>query len=50
MYANPKETTSLRLDGTMKRRSRELLTLHGMTLAETFEEYMDEPSTGAGRP
>lgn len=25
MYANPKETTSLRLDGTMKRRSRELL-------------------------
>ena len=42
MYANPKETTSLRLDGTMKRRSRELLALHGMTLTEAFEEYMDE--------
>ena len=27
MYANPKETTSLRLDGTMKHRSRELLAL-----------------------
>ena len=24
VYANPKETTSLRLDATMKRRSREL--------------------------
>lgn len=32
MYANPKETTSLRLDGTMKRRSKELPALHGMTL------------------
>lgn len=42
MYANPKETTSLRLDATMKRRSRELLALHGMTLTEAFEEYMDE--------
>lgn len=39
MYANPKEATSLRLDGTMKHRSREL---HGMTLTEAFEEYMDE--------
>lgn len=27
MYANPKETTSLRLDGTMKRKSREMLAL-----------------------
>lgn len=34
MYANPKETTSLRLDGTMKRRSKEL---HGMTLTEAFK-------------
>ena len=42
MYANPKETTSLRLDATMKRRSRELLALRGMTLTEAFEEYMDE--------
>lgn len=42
MYANPKETTSLRLDATMKRRSRKLLALHGMTLTEVFEEYMDE--------
>lgn len=42
MYANPKETTSLRLDGTMKRRGRELLALHGMTLTEAFEKYMDE--------
>lgn len=42
MYANPKETTSLRLDATMKRRSRELLALHGMTLTEAFEGYMDE--------
>ena len=42
MYANPKGTTSLRLDATMKHRSRELLALHGMTLTEAFEEYMDE--------
>lgn len=32
MYANPKETTSLRLDGTMKRRSRELLALQTTAL------------------
>ena len=38
MYANPKETTSLKLDATMKRRSRELLALHGMTPTEAFEE------------
>lgn len=37
MYANPKETTSLRLDGTMKRRSKELPALHGMTLTEAFK-------------
>lgn len=49
MYANPKEATSLRLDGTMKRRSRELLTLHGMTLTEAFEEYMDELVYRGGR-
>lgn len=42
MYTDPKETTSLRLDRTMKRRSRELLALHGMTLTEALEEYMDE--------
>lgn len=42
MYANPKGTTSLRLDATMKHRGRELLALHGMTLTEAFEEYMDE--------
>lgn len=42
MYANLKETTSLGLDGIMKRRSRELLAPHGMTLTEAFEEYMDE--------
>lgn len=49
MYANPKEATSLRLDRTMKRRSRELLTLHGMTLTEAFEEYMDELVYRGGR-
>lgn len=49
MYANPKEATSLRLDGTMKRRSRELLALHGMTLTEAFEEYMDELVYRGGR-
>lgn len=37
MYANPKEMTSLRLDGTMKRRSKELPALHGMTLTEAFK-------------
>ena len=42
MYANPKETTSLRLDEAMKRRGRELLALHGMTLTEAFEECMDK--------
>lgn len=42
MHANPKETTSLRLDGTMKRRCGELLALHGMTLTEAFEEYRRE--------
>lgn len=50
MYANPKETTSLRLDGTMKRRSRELLALHGMTLTEAFEEYVDELVYRGGPP
>ena len=50
MYANPKETTSLRLDATMKRRSRELLALHGMTLTEAFEEYMDELVYRGGPP
>lgn len=50
MYANPKETTSLRLDGTMKHRSRELLALHGMTLTEAFEEYMDELVSRGGPP
>ena len=50
MYANPKEATSLRLDGTMKRRSRELLALHGMTLTEAFEEYMDELVYRSGPP
>ena len=50
MYANPKKTTSLRLDGTMKRRSRELLALHGMTLTEAFEEYMDELVYRGGPP
>ena len=50
MYANPKETTSLRLDGTMKRRSGELLALHGMTLTEAFEEYMDELVYRGGPP
>ena len=50
MYANPKETTSLRLDATMKRRSRELLALHGMTLTEAFEEYMDELIYRGGPP
>lgn len=50
MHANPKETTSLRLDATMKRRSRELLALHGMTLAEAFEEYMDELVYRGGPP
>lgn len=47
MYANPKETTSLRLNATMKRRSRELLALHGMTLTEAFEAFM-ESGFGAG--
>lgn len=32
MYANPKEATSLRLDATMKRRSRELLALQTTAL------------------
>ena len=32
MHANPKETTSLRLDVTMKRRSRELLALQTAAL------------------
>lgn len=50
MYANPKETTSLRLYGTMKRKSRELLALHGMTLTEAFEEYMDELVYRGGPP
>ena len=50
MYANPKETTSLRLDATMKRRSRELLALRGMTLTEAFEEYMDELVYRGGPP
>ena len=50
MYADPKETTSLRLDATMKRRSRELLALHGMTLTEAFEEYMDELVYRGGPP
>lgn len=50
MYANPKETTSLRLDGTMKRRSRELLALHGMILTEAFEEYMDDLVYQSGPP
>lgn len=50
MYANSKETTSLRLDATMKRRSRELLALHGMTLTEAFEEYMDELVYRGGPP
>ena len=50
MYANPKETTSLRLDETMKRRNRELLALHGITLTEVFEEYMDELVYQGGRP
>ena len=50
MYANPKETTSLRLDATMKSRSRELLALHGMTLTEAFEEYMDELVYRGGPP
>ena len=50
IYANPKETTSLRLDGTMKRRSWELLALHGMTLTEAFEEYMDELVYRGGPP
>ena len=42
MYADPKETTSLRLDSTMKSRSMEILARHGMTLTQAFEEYMDE--------
>lgn len=50
MYANPKETTSLRLDETIKRRNRELLALHGITLTEAFEEYMDELIYQGGRP
>lgn len=50
MYANPKETTSLRLDETMKRKSRELLALHGMILTEAFEEYMDELVYRGGPP
>lgn len=50
MYANPKETTSLRLDATMKRRGRKLLALHGMTLTEAFEEYMDELVYRGGPP
>lgn len=50
MYANPKETTSLRLDATIKRRSRELLALHGMTLTEAFEEHMDELVYRGGPP
>lgn len=50
MYTDPKETTSLRLDVTMKRRSRELLALHGITLTEAFEEYMDELVYQGGRP
>ena len=32
MYANPKGTTSLRLDATMKHRSRELLALQTTAL------------------
>ena len=50
LNANPKKTTSLRLDATMKRRSRELLALHGMTLTEAFEEYMDELVYRGGPP
>ena len=49
MYANPKETTSLRLDATMKRRSRELLALHGMTLTEAFEEPVDAGFEAGGK-
>lgn len=50
MCANPKETTSLRLDETMKRRNRELLALRGITLTEAFEEYMDDLVYQGGRP
>ena len=50
MYANPKETTSLSSDETMKRRSRELLALHRMTLTGAFEEYMDELAYRGGPP
>lgn len=32
MYVNPKETAALRLDATMKRRSRELLALQTTAL------------------
>lgn len=50
MYANLKKTTSLKLDATMKRRSRELLALHGMTPTEAFEEYVDELVYRSGPP
>lgn len=42
MFANPKETTSLRFDATIKKLSMEILAQHGMSLTQALEEYLDE--------
>lgn len=45
MYVNPKETAALRLDATMKRRSRELLALQ-MTALEGMSFAAGIPPEG----
>lgn len=42
MFANPKETMSLRFDATIKKLSMEILAQHGMSLTQALEEYLDE--------
>lgn len=42
MFTDPKETTSLSFYATIRKRSMEILSSHGMTLTQAFEEYMDE--------
>lgn len=50
MFANPKETTSLRLDATIKKLSMEILAQHGMSLTQALEEYLDELVYQGSRP